>query len=415
MSYTRHVIFFALCVANYSFTMESNEQTRQRRPINIKPFHTPETHETSSSNYQERMSSEQKTHSLTFTEDDIKELKMVFKHSPTRAKNIVKRLTNPNFSTNYSCSSFFIGVPGSGKTSLAKAIAYKLQKKAQWENQFISSSEILGEHRNETAIQLNKILKTISASPKKQILIIDELNQLLEHSSSKNHDTDATSKTLWSFLDRQNKNRNFFFIGTMNSAENLPQPFKSRIAGQCIFFSCLTDKSLKNTIFRSKFSTQFAQLDNSIDDTYLTQQLDKLSTCTGRDLCNLATLAEDIYREYDQKSTIIIINKQHLAEAINEYINTLKQLKYEKIEETDEERQERFHKENLEAQEKHFVQQQMIQLELQHQTAGGYSLTGHRKEQVAALISDEQKQIFDDMMQSTRARTAAQNKGGWLW
>lgn len=450
MSRIHHVIFsFLLCSVNFLLSMESDKQEYQRRKIRLQPLYAPNIPEINNTFFnQQPISSFQSCrlkHSLKFNKDEIKEMEMVLEHAPIRAQNIIKCLNNPHFSTNYSCASFFVGIPGSGKTTFAKAIAYKMQQIAQWENQFITSSSVLGEHRNKTAIQLCKIFEEITLSPNPQILIIDELNQLLEHSNSEHHDTDSTSKAIWSFLDKQSKNRKFFFIGIMNAADKLPQPFKSRMLGNCIFFSCITDKSLKNKIFRSKFSSENSQLHDEVNDAYLSAQFDRLTTCTGRDLCNIAVLTENIYRDYDQESDIII-HKKHLNEALGEYLKTVEEIKYNKIEETAEEKQERHHKENIalqksnhkesqESQEKHFVQQQLIQVTIQDNLSIGstyHCISEIGKKELASLISDEQKKLYVDMMANTRARKAhdeqvaaakaaadaaqkAANAGKWFW
>src|SRR5579871_5874826 len=94
------------------------------------------------------------------SKEEIDELELVFEHSPKRAQAIVKHLQDPHYfphNRDYR-SAYFVGEPGSGKTTMARAIVYKMSKKG-WNHKFIGSTELLGEYRNQTAIRLEKELE----------------------------------------------------------------------------------------------------------------------------------------------------------------------------------------------------------------------------------------------------------------
>jgi len=322
-------------------------------------------------------------YAIDFEREDIDELEKIYKAAHVDIHYIVKHLKDKDLLKDGAYrSSFFIGVQGSGKSTIAKAIAYKMHQKKEWKNQFIVSSDFFQRYRNQTAISLREILNKINQSSTPQILIIDELNRLLDHAESKEHDSDSTSTTLWTFLDKQNNRHHFFFIGIMNSAENLPIQVKDRMGGKMIYFDYITDKNIKIQMFKNILNNKNKELHHNIDDNYLDQQLSKLPTCSARNIANLILdITKIFFRERPKKGSIIF-QKRHIEEAINVYLYLQEKNKYYKITETSEERQERHHKENKQMnkeqiqeqkrmhqesvtmQQKHFTEQQTTQKDI---------------------------------------------------
>ena len=176
-----------------------------------------------------------------YDEELLKEMEQVYESSPVEAQQVVEHLQRPELLKDPSGRyAIFVGPPGSGKSMMAKAIAYKLKQESGWESKFISVGGIVGDKRNQTTVRLQKMLKNIVDKDKPTIIIIDELNKLLEHTESEHHDTDMTATCLWAFLDEQRGNNNFFLIGTMNQDTRLPQAFKSRILPNRIDFELFT-------------------------------------------------------------------------------------------------------------------------------------------------------------------------------
>ena len=401
MSHTRHILFSLLCISNALLSIDSTTQNNNQNkqfPLDSKHIDT----------IPGAIDNE-------FSEEDIEEMEFIFKSSPIEAREIVDHLQDPTYfigNKDYR-SSFFVGEPGTGKTMMAKAIAYKMAKEKGWEYKFVSSTSFLGEYRNQTAIHLQKELETIEKSKKPTIIIIDELHRLLENTNSKHHDTDSNVTALWTFLDKQKDNENFFLIGTMNRIDKLPKALKSRIVSDFILFPALTDPTIKNNILRRNLITLQSDLDKDITDDFLNKELKKIDPCFGRDLKKISNEIHRINRRNNpMQSSMTIVKKTSIEQAINAHIMRKAILKYETEDETDEERQNRYHQENLNMHEQHFAQQQLMQIAINdHQNnaskniyANHYELDSRKK--IDSLIPDEQKKLYLDMMTNTEARKA---------
>jgi AAA+ superfamily predicted ATPase len=409
MVYFHRILFCLLFISNSLFAIESKVKDCEIPPLT--PHCLPDTVEKDQNSLKKELG-KQTQQSELLTEDDIAEMEMVFKAAPIEAQIIVKHLKDPMYipiNNDYRYAIFF-GEPGSGKTTTAKAIGHKMSKKG-WNYKIISSAKFLGENRNQTAIYLQKELEAIVASGKPTIIIIDELNNLLENADSKHHDTDTTSSALWTFLDSQHNNKNFFLIGTMNRISKLPKPFKDRIIFESIEFSLTNNAKAQSFLLRKLLTTNRTQLDKEITDDFLNNELKKMGACGGRNIKNMATAICAINRINDDSNVFpLIIKKESIAKAISRYSEFKEKSQYNKIEETDEEREERHHKENIALQEKHFVQQHLVQpLMAKYQKAIiDYGEERHYtttiKTSIESILSDEQKNIYYDSMKNTNNR-----------
>lgn len=279
----------------------------------------------------------------TISNSDIKEFEFVFKTSPNDAQDIVEQLKNINFyKTPFSNYVIFVGPPGSGKTVMAKAIAYKMMTESDWAARFIRVADVIGKVRNQAAENLKHYFDQILASKKKTIIIIDELNELLENAHDSHYDTSATSKCLWQFLDDNKNNPNLFFIGTMNRDTELPQAFKSRICQRKIKFGQFENEQIKFEAFLKNLLDAHINFDESISTEYLKEQVKKLHDSIGRDFHEFALLLKRIYRRHNKNSLDIVISKSIFDECVTEYIKNREEIDYHKIQETEADRQERY-------------------------------------------------------------------------
>lgn len=294
--------------------------------------------------------------SSEFHNDDIAELEMVFESSPEEAQQIVSYLKNNNAYKKKRGYIVFVGKPGVGKTTMAKAIAYKMSLEG-WGCQHFTSSDFIKSNRNQTGMYLKQKLEAAAFSFRPTIVIIDEINGLLENTHSENHDTDSTSKALWSFLDEQKNNPQFFLIGTANDISKLPQALQNRLMGRIIEFPTITSMESRIKSLRGNLIQAGLKFDKEITDAFLESELKKISDHSSR---SIDRLAESIYFN-NQANSSLMITKEIITKNILKRIEEEKTMGYNVKKETDAERQERYHQENKSEQNSYILKQAGVQ------------------------------------------------------
>jgi len=341
---------------------------------------------------------------LDFTSNaDIKEMNSVFETAPQDAKNIVRHLKDPNFYRYRAYrTAILVGRPGAVKSTLAKAIAYKMSKEKYegkaWEHRFVVPRCFEKDTRGGTTMRLDDFFKSIKARGRPFIFILDEFNLLCEDSENSHFDTKSISAALWTFIDAMKGNPKFFFIGTTNRINMLPQQLKSRILARCIEFNGITSEEARADFFfsildeeesaiSSNEKKEEASLENDVKDIssndnvapkvqlidvnkeYVQGKLALLKNCSQRDVKEFSFAARKAFRRRDTESKIIAISKADIDEAMNDYKHIYDVCEYNNILEPIEERrlkaEEQRHKESIAQNDLHFVQNHLIAIKSQ--------------------------------------------------
>ena len=316
------------------------------------------------------LTAEEKQGKYRFHGHTWKQMMQSYEGAPWQVKHIVEHLNNPDrFGDDDYRAAFFVGAPGSGKTTAAKAVPHV----ANWFRFFMVGTEIERKYRNATSRKLLEILNGIVANAKaKVVVIIDELEELLEHFESEKYDTAATGRSLWTFLDRQAGNRNFFLIGTMNRNNKIQEQLKDRIDVDCIYFKPITDPVRKREIFRDALEETNMRLSEECTDEFLDECIKDLGNVQLRTHQNMRRLVSRLlWHNHPEEGRLI--KQGDLKQAIGMTTSSRKTMEVGRKEESEEDRR---HRESLEQQDRHFVQQHAIQKILAQETTTHYYYGG---------------------------------------
>lgn len=319
----------------------SKENSAPQKPINLQPLYIPDSPIEVNGTIEDNQNQINQTDNVPKKEPDkncsrplIKPaewlLESSFNNAPKLLRGIFTYLQSrsPKNKSSYSVTipSFhrliLVGPPGSGKTTLAQAIAHKLG----YGIVFVPATSLLGRYRNQTAKNIAHLLKEQAGQKVNIVIIIDELHKLFEHHAHEHSDDSQTATAFWLMLDEiETYYQNVIIIGTANNVDKLPPEIKSRFSGKIIFLPLATMQQTISAFKETVDNDKHIILHDSVDDAFIAQSLHKINNCSFRGVRFLIDTAKMFYyaeKTIDEEHVPIVLTRKHFEQA-------LKQLKSE--------------------------------------------------------------------------------------
>lgn len=318
-------------------TNSSKKNSALQKPINLQPLHIPDSPHQASGTIQDNQNQTDQTDNVPNKQPEkncaktlIKPaewlLESSFNNAPKLLRGIFTYLQSrsPKNKSSYSVTipSFhrliLVGPPGSGKTTLAQAIAHKLG----YGIVFVPATSLLGRYRNQTAKNIAHLLKEQAATKINMVIIIDELHKLFEHHAHEHADDSQTATAFWLMLDEiETYYQNVIIIGTANNVDKLPPEIKSRFSGKIISLPLAT---IQQTILAFKEAIDNDKdiiLHDSVDDAFIAQSLPKINNCSFRSVRFLIDTAKMFYyaeKTIAEEHVPIVLTRKHFEQALKQ-------------------------------------------------------------------------------------------------
>lgn len=278
-----------------------------------------------------------------FCDQSVRVLEHIYAAAPYDVHRIVNTLKSPNpKKPSWRNYAIFDGEPGVGKSLSGVAVAYKLN----WNLQKFAVSDFMKvENRNGTSVVFNVIMSEFEKTAENTVVVVDEINQLLMNYDSKHHDTDASSKSLWTFLDGIEKKENIFFIGTTNGVGGFPPQIKDRINMRIFTIAPHTNPAYLGEILFNGLHDEAMLSDRAV--SYLQENASLFINYSPRTLVNLIDKIQSKAEEAAIKNgSTVIVEPEHIEAALKDLADINARFQEKPYNETDVELRERHHREN---------------------------------------------------------------------
>lgn len=172
-----------------------------------------------------------------------------------------------------------VGPPGTGKSSIAKTIAYYLRRPYL----FITAASICNEYKDSGISNLQRMFGELIDLKIPCVVIFDEITSLTDKFKNDNSNVGVVD-VFWTMLDRLEHQSHILFIATANDISKLPATLKDRF-GRCLYHIPLPDKNARFRVLRYYLS------DSRLADDVLRVIANKTEGLSYRELWSIIELA----------------------------------------------------------------------------------------------------------------------------
>ncbi len=294
-----------------------------------------------------------------------------------------------------------VGPPGGGKSLTAEVLAQ--------EHGFVprirNASALRGETRGQTAINIRDLFAGLTLDKRRIMLILNEMHKLVEGHANKHTDHAENAEALWGALDDIEQHYpHIVVVGTANDASQLPPELKSRfrvqyahvplVKGQQWISGLQTALSQDDSIafdgdIAGSASAAAEQSNGKAEDkdAPVVVQPEEIQALAERGLSYrdqaLVKDAAKIFAYRDAQRTAdgkLVITQEHMMRAYAQLLDKEKVLNFYVQHETDDQRQERLHRETMGQSVVHHMQairaSLMAQSRQKHPINGGANVGG---------------------------------------
>lgn len=200
-----------------------------------------------------------------------------------------------------------VGKPGTGKTTLARAIAWHLG----YPIHFVNASRLFGKYRNETAVKMRAMFNQFIDVKQPAIILIDELHKLFELHGNEHSDDSVNAASFWLALDEiEQVAPHLIVIGTANSVDSLPPEIKSRFQGKVVTIPLPSKKQRIDAFLQMLKHDKSVRVGKTVNRAYISSLLDTLQDQALRDiqlLIDTATMCK--YAEHPTDMPLVLERK----------------------------------------------------------------------------------------------------------